>query len=74
MGYDPERKRKGQNGALACGVQMEQEGRSRMVEMLLVLVEFWPGPGGSVGGAPAASAGVPGSIPGWGMFAHFPSC
>ena len=65
---------KGQNCALVCGSQMEQEGRSRMVEMLLVLVEFWPGPGSSVSRAPAASAGVPGSIPGWDVLAFFPSC
>ena len=56
---------KGQNCALVCGGQMEQEGRSRMVKMLLVR---------SVGRAPAASAGVPGSIPGWDVLAFFPSC
>ena len=34
---------------------------------------FGPGPGSSVGRAPAASAGVPGSIPGWDVLAFFPS-
>ena len=62
---------KGQNRALVCGGQMEQEGRSWMVEMSLVLVGFRPGPGSSVGRAQAASAGVPGSIPGWDMLAFF---
>ena len=33
---------------------MEQEGRSRMVEMSLVLVGFRPGPGSSVGRATGA--------------------
>ena len=56
---------KGQNRALVCDSQMEQEGRSRMAEMSLILVGFRPGPGSSVGRAPAMSAGVPGSIPGW---------
>ena len=65
---------KGQNRALVCGGQMEQEGRSRMVKMSLVLVGFWPGAGSSVGRAQAASAGVPGSIPGWDVLAFFPSC
>ena len=32
---------KGQNRALVCGGQVEQEGRSRMVEVSLVLVGFW---------------------------------
>ena len=65
---------KGENCALVCGGQMEQEGSSRMVEMSLVLVGFPPGPGSSVGRAPAASAGVWGSIPGWDVLAFFPSC
>ena len=42
-----------------------------MVEMSLVLVRFQPGPGSSVGRAPTASAGVPGSIPGWDVLAFF---
>ena len=67
----PKRSGKGQNCALVCGGQMEQEGRRRMVKMSLVLVGFRPGPGSSVGRAPAASAGVPGSIPGWDMLAFF---
>ena len=62
---------KGQNRALVCGGQMEQEDRSRMVEMSLVLVGFWPGPVSSVGRAPAASAGVPDSIRGWDVLAFF---
>ena len=61
----------GQNRALVCGGQMEQEGRSSMVKMSLVLVGFRPGPGSSVGRAPAASAGVPGSIPGWAVLTFF---
>ena len=65
---------KGQNRALVCGGQREWEGRSRMVKMSLVLVGFGPGPGSSVGRAPAASAGVPVSIPGWDVSAFFPSC
>ena len=64
----------GQNRALVCGGQMEQEGRSRMVEMSLLLVGLRPGPSSSVGREPAASAGVPGSIPGWDVLAIFPSC
>ena len=64
---------KGRNHALVCVGQMEQEGRSRMVEMSIVLVGFWPGPDSSVGRAPATSAGVPGSIPGWGALAFFPT-
>ena len=67
----PKGSRKGQNRALVCYGQMEQEGRSRMVEMSLVLVGFRSGPGSSVGRAPAASTGVPGSIPGWGVLAFF---
>ena len=62
---------KGQNRALFRGGQMEQEGKTRMVEMSLVLVWFQPGPGSSVGRAPAASVGVPGSIPGWHVLAFF---
>ena len=62
---------KGQNRVLVCGGQTEQEGRSRMTEMSLVLVGFRAGTGSSVGRAPAASAGVPGSIPGWGVLAFF---
>ena len=50
---------------------MEQEGRSRMVEMSLILVGFQPGPSSLVGRATAASAGVPGSIPGWSVLAFF---
>ena len=65
MAMVPKGSGEGQNCALVCGGQMEQEGRSRMVGMSLVLVGFRPGPGSSVGRAPAASAGVPGSIPGW---------
>ena len=53
---------------------MEQEGRRRMVKMSLVLVGIRPGPGSSVGRVLAASAGVPGSIPGWDVLALFPSC
>ena len=64
----------GQNRALACGGQMELEGRSRMVEMSLILVGFQPGPGSSVGRAPATSAEAPGSIPGWSVWHFFPSC
>ena len=63
----------GQNRALVCGGQMEQEGRSRMAEMSLVLVGFRPGPSNSVG-RPAVSAGVPGSIPDWGVLAFSLSC
>ena len=50
---------------------MEQEGRSRMVEMSLILVGFRPGPGSSVGRAAAGSGGVTGSIPGWDVLAFF---
>ena len=74
MAMVPKGSGKGQSRALSCGGQMEQEGRSRMVEMSLVLIGFQPGPGSSVGRAPAAFAGVPGSIPGWDMLAFFPSC
>ena len=74
MAMVPKGSGKGHNRALVCGGQMEQEGRSRMVKMSLVLVAFRPGPGSSVGSALATSAGVPGSIPGWGMLAFFPSC
>ena len=66
--------RRGQNHALVFGGQMDQEGRSRMVEMSLVLVGFRPGAGSSVGRAPAASAGVPGTIPGWCLYGFSPSC
>ena len=67
---------KGQNRALVCGSLMEQEGRGWKVEleMSIVLVVFRPGPGSPVGRTPAASAGVQGSIPGWGVLAFFPSC
>ena len=61
----PKRSGKGQNRAVVCGGQMEQEGRRRMVQMSFVLVGFRPGPGSSVGRAPAASGGVPSSNPGW---------
>ena len=74
MAMVPKGSGKGQNRALVCGGQMEQEGKTRMVEMSLVLVWFQPGPGSSVGRAPAASAGVPGSIPGWDVLVFFPSC
>ena len=70
MAMVPKGSGKGQNRALVCGGQMEQEGRSRMS---LVLVGLQPGPGSSVGRAPAASAGVPGSIPGWDVLAFYPS-
>ena len=70
----PKGSEKGQNRILVCGGQMEQEGRSRMVKMSRVQVGFWPGSGSSVRRAPAASAGVPGSIPGWDVLAFFPSC
>ena len=73
MAMVPKGSRKGQNRALVCGGQMEQEGRSRMVKMSLVLVGLRPGPGSSVGRAPAASAGVPGSLPGWDVLEFFPS-
>ena len=69
MAIVPKGNVKGQNRALVCGSQIEQEGRSRMVEMSLVLVGFWSGPGSSVGRAPATSAAVQGSIPGWGVLA-----
>ena len=65
---------KSQNRALVCDGQVEQECRSRMVEISLGQVGFQPGPGSSVARAPAASAGVPGSIPGWDVLAFFPSC
>ena len=50
---------------------MEQEGRSRCHSFWL---GFGPGPSSSVGRAPAASARVPGSIPGWDVLSFFPSC
>ena len=56
---------------IESGCKSEKECRSRMVEMSLVLVGFRPGPGSSFGRAPAASAGVPGSIPGWCVLAFF---
>ena len=71
MAMVPKGSGKGQNRTLVCGGQMEKEGRSRMVKMSLVLVGFRPGPGGSVGRAPAASAVVLGSIPGWDVLAFF---
>ena len=70
----PKRSEEGQNHAVVCGGQMEQEGRSRMVEMSFVLVGFRPGPGSSVGRALAPSVGVPVSIPGLSVLAFFPSC
>ena len=56
MAMVPERSGKGQNRAIVYGGQMDQKGRSRMVEvveMSLFLVEFQPGPGSSVGRAAA---------------------
>ena len=38
MAMVPRGSGKGQNRALVCGGQMEQEGKSRMVKVLLVLV------------------------------------
>ena len=64
----------GQNRALVCGGQMEQERRSMMVMMSLILVGFQLGPCCSVGRAQAVCAGVKGSIPGWDAMEFFPSC
>ena len=63
----------GQKRALDCGGQMQQEGRCKMVNISLVLVGFRPSPDSSVGRALATSAEVPGSIPGLGVLAFFPS-
>ena len=71
MAMVPKGSGKGQKRALVCGGQMEHEGRSRMVKMSLILVGFRPGPDSSVCTAPAASAGLPGSIPGWDVLAFF---
>ena len=64
----PSRKRKEPRSRLCGG----PEGEARWLRCHSFWLGFGPGPGSSVGRALAASAGAPGSIPGWDVLAFFP--
>ena len=74
VGYGRERKRKRPNRALVCGGQMEQEGRSRMVEMSLVLVGLWAWSRQLSWQSTSRVCWSPRIFPGWDVLAFFPSC